>query len=91
ESEPQLLVCDIAMPEEDGYSLLRRIRARGSEHGGNVRALALTALASEEDRNRAIAAGFQAHMAKPVDIDRLVGELSRMLDGSQTSPNAPAP
>ena len=76
---PQLLVCDIAMPEEDGYSLLGRIRALGSERGGQVPALALTALASADDRRRAYEAGFQAHMAKPVDINRLVTALTTML------------
>jgi two-component system CheB/CheR fusion protein len=68
---PELLVCDIAMPEEDGYGLIRRIRALGPGRGGAVPALALTALATAEDRRRALAAGFHAHMAKPVDIGRL--------------------
>lgn len=77
--QPQLLVCDIAMPEEDGYLLLRRIRALGSERGGDVPALALTALAGPEDRRRALAAGFQLHLAKPVDIDRLVTGLTMLL------------
>jgi two-component system CheB/CheR fusion protein len=73
---PELLVCDIAMPDEDGYSLLRRIRALGPARGGDVRALALTALASDEDRRRATEAGFQQHVAKPVDITRLVTALA---------------
>ncbi len=68
---PELLVCDIAMPEEDGYGLIRKIRALGPGRGGDVPALALTALATAEDRRRALAAGFHAHMAKPVDIGRL--------------------
>jgi two-component system, chemotaxis family, CheB/CheR fusion protein len=68
---PQLLVCDIAMPESDGYAFIRKLRARGPERGGDTPALALTALSTPEDRRRAIAAGYQAHMAKPVDIDRL--------------------
>ena len=78
ELRPELLVCDIAMPDEDGYSLLRRIRALGAERGGNVPALALTALASDEDRRRAAEAGFQAHMTKPVDVDRLLAALGRL-------------
>ncbi len=72
EFRPGLIVCDIAMPEEDGYSLLSRIRALGPSRGGDVPALALTALAGAEDRRRALAAGFQMHIAKPVDINRLV-------------------
>ena len=82
EFKPEVLLCDIAMPGEDGYSLLRRVRALGPLRGGNVPALALTALAGEADRQRAFAAGFQAHLAKPVDIDRLtraVVELARGL------------
>ncbi|HEX7843222.1 MAG TPA: CheR family methyltransferase [Kofleriaceae bacterium] len=78
EFRPELLVCDIAMPDEDGYSLLHRIRALGPERGGEVPALALTALASDEDRRRSAEAGFQVHMAKPVDLDRLVSALARM-------------
>ena len=63
----QVIVCDISMPDEDGYSFIRRFRARG----GDVPALALTALASEDDRRRAFEAGYQNHLSKPVDIDRL--------------------
>lgn len=78
EFRPELLVCDIAMPDEDGYSLLRRIRALGPARGGDVPALALTALASDEDRRHAAEAGFQMHMAKPVDIGRLVAALAQL-------------
>ena len=70
--EPQVIVCDIAMPVEDGYSFIRRLRAR--ERGrcaATTPALALTALATDEDKRRAGAAGFQLHAAKPVGIDRL--------------------
>ena len=75
---PDLLVCDIAMPDEDGYALLGRIRALGAARGGDIPALALTALAGDEDRRRATEAGFQMHMAKPVDINRLVVALARL-------------
>jgi two-component system CheB/CheR fusion protein len=75
EFKPELFICDIAMPDEDGYSLLRRIRALSSDRGGDVPAIALTALASEDDRRRASDAGFQLHIAKPVDVDRLVAAL----------------
>ncbi|PRQ08349.1 Sensor protein EvgS precursor [Enhygromyxa salina] len=76
---PQILISDIAMPEEDGYSLLAKVRALGPARGGDVPALALTALASEQDRNRSAAAGFQLHLAKPVDMERLVDALSSLL------------
>jgi len=77
EFRPEILLCDIAMPGEDGYSLIRRMRARGP--GKSIPAVALTALAGEQDRRRALAAGFQMHLVKPVDIDHLtqaVAEIS---------------
>ena len=68
---PEILLCDIAMPGEDGYSFLRRLRARGLARGGDIPALALTALVGDSDRAEALAAGFQMHLPKPVDVDRL--------------------
>jgi two-component system, chemotaxis family, CheB/CheR fusion protein len=76
---PELLVCDIAMGFEDGYSLLGRIRALGPDRGGDLPALALTALASDEDRRQILAAGFQAYMAKPFDIDQLVATVTGLV------------
>jgi CheY-like chemotaxis protein len=69
---PDVLVCDIGMPGEDGYSLIRRIRALGKDAGGAVPALALTAYARAEDRMRAVRAGFQMHVVKPVEPVELV-------------------
>jgi signal transduction histidine kinase/CheY-like chemotaxis protein len=74
------LLSDIAMPEEDGYALIRRVRALPPERGGALPAVALTAYARAEDRRRSLAAGFQVHVAKPVAPDRLaaiVGNLVR--------------
>jgi CheY-like chemotaxis protein/nitrogen-specific signal transduction histidine kinase len=62
-----VLVSDIAMPDHDGYYLIRELRSRAPEDGGTVPAVALTAYAREEDRQRALAAGFQSHLAKPVE------------------------
>ncbi len=76
---PRVLVSDIGMPVVDGYSLLRRIRALGTK-GAQIPALALTAYAREEDRRRALEAGFQTYVAKPVEPDtlvRMVAELAR--------------
>ena len=76
---PQLLLSDIDMPIEDGYMLIRRIRALGPTRGGNVRAMALTAMASAPDRERALAAGFDLHFPKPVRFDELAAALLAML------------
>jgi PAS domain S-box-containing protein len=64
---PDVLVSDIGMPGDDGYVLIRKVRALGFEDGGQVRALALTAYARSEDRALALEAGFHTHIAKPVD------------------------
>jgi CheY-like chemotaxis protein len=61
-----LLVSDIAMPGEDGYSLIRRIRALGAAGGGHIPSIALTAFTRAEDVVRALDAGFTLHIAKPV-------------------------
>jgi signal transduction histidine kinase len=65
--KPDVLVSDVGMPGEDGYALIARVRALSNEEGGAVPAVALTAYAKEEDRERAIRAGFQIHVAKPVE------------------------
>ncbi len=70
--KPDVLVSDIGMPQEDGYSLIRKLRSRSPEQGGKIPAAALTAYARAEDRRRAIQAGFQLHMPKPVDPCELV-------------------
>jgi CheY-like chemotaxis protein len=64
---PDVLLSDIGMPREDGYALLRKVRLRTPECGGNIPAAALTAYAKAEDRIEALAAGFQMHVPKPVD------------------------
>jgi CheY-like chemotaxis protein len=75
---PNVLVSDIAMPIEDGCSLIRRVRAREASRGGRVPALALTVLARAEDRSRALAAGFDGYLAKPVDEAQLLAAISRV-------------
>jgi CheY-like chemotaxis protein len=77
---PDVLVCDIGLPLEDGYSLLRQIRSLKVEEGGRVPALALSAYTRFEDRQQALAAGFQMHLAKPINptlVTRALVELSR--------------
>ncbi len=76
--KPDLLVSDIAMPGEDGYSLIRKVRALNAEQGGQIPAVALTAYARAEDRTRAIAAGFQLHIAKPVNPEELAAVVANL-------------
>jgi CheY-like chemotaxis protein len=64
---PDVIVSDIGMPGEDGYSLIRQIREREAATGGHVPAIALSAYARGEDRLRALIAGYQLHVSKPVD------------------------
>ena len=78
---PDVLVSDVAMPERDGLDLVRSVRARRA--GGSPPAIALTALAREEERAQALDAGFQAHVAKPVDVDELLRAVSRLLQRSR--------
>ena len=75
---PDVVLSDIGMPHEDGYDLLRRLRARPPERGGTIPAVAVTAYASATDRSSTQAAGYQAHVAKPFepgDVARLVRRL----------------
>ena len=72
------LVSDVGMPGEDGYSLIRRVRALGPERGGGTPAIALTAFAREEDRAKAVAAGFHHHIVKPVEPGELIAMIARI-------------
>ena len=67
-----VLICDIGMPDEDGFSLIRRIRALDDRQKSEVAAVALTAYARLEDRTEAIRAGFQNHLSKPVEPAELL-------------------
>ena len=72
EHKPDILISDLGMPDEDGYSLISKIRALPSERGGHIPAAALTAYARAEDRMRVLRSGFQFHLPKPVDSAELV-------------------
>ncbi|AFY76168.1 signal transduction histidine kinase [Pleurocapsa sp. PCC 7327] len=78
---PDVLLSDIGMPEENGYSLIRKIRLLPPEQGGQIPAIALTAYARDQDRDEAIAAGFQLHLAKPVAPHDLIVAIKKVLDG----------
>jgi CheY-like chemotaxis protein len=75
--EPDVLVSDIGMPERDGYDLIRDIRGLGRS-SEELPAVAVTAFTSPEDRRRALAAGFQVHLAKPVDPGELTAVVARL-------------
>ena len=74
---PQVVVSDISMPEVDGYGFIRQLRARHSQ--GDLPAIAVTAHALAEDRDRALAAGFQSHVAKPVQLSELILTIVRVM------------
>ena len=79
--KPSVLVSDISMPEIDGYELLKRVRALGHTNGGDVPAIALSALARSEDRTRALRAGFVVHIAKPIEPRELVATVATVGNG----------
>jgi len=76
-----VLVSDIGMPDMDGYELIRRIRGMDAARGGAIPAIALTAFARPEDRVRALQAGFQDHLCKPIDLSELVARIAELARG----------
>jgi signal transduction histidine kinase/ActR/RegA family two-component response regulator len=93
--KPDVLISDIAMPEEDGYVLIKKIRARGVDQSGNIPAAALTAYATTDDRVSILAAGFQMYLAKPAEPSELIAVVAslaarRRRDGNGSSvPGSP--
>lgn len=79
---PDLILSDIGMPDEDGYSLIRKVRALDPAHGGRVPAVALTAYARVEDRLKVLSAGFQLHVAKPIEPAELIAVIGSLADWS---------
>jgi CheY-like chemotaxis protein len=78
EDRPDIMLADIAMPGQDGYALMRAIRALPRGEGGHVRAIAVSAYARREDRQRALKAGFNDHLCKPVQPDDLYDAIERV-------------
>jgi len=78
EWRPDVILSDIAMPEEDGYSFIGKVRALPREKGGETPAAALTAYARDEDRVQALAAGYQMHIAKPIGASQLVTMVAKL-------------
>jgi signal transduction histidine kinase/ActR/RegA family two-component response regulator len=86
ESRPDVIVSDIGMPFEDGYSLIRKIRALSPEEGGCLPACALTGWNAASERQRAIAAGYQLHVTKPADPERLIAAIYTLAKGISVTP-----
>jgi CheY-like chemotaxis protein/anti-sigma regulatory factor (Ser/Thr protein kinase) len=78
QSKPDVLVSDIGMPEEDGYTLISKVRALSPEQGGLIPAAALTAYARAEDRTRSLMSGFQIHLPKPVEPAELAAVVANL-------------
>ncbi|MGE5655512.1 MAG: AAA family ATPase [Actinomycetota bacterium] len=83
-AKPDLLLSDIGMSEMDGYMLIRQLRTRSLEEGGEIPAIALTAYATEVDRQQALAFGFQSHITKPVDPQQLLVEVAGLVRASRS-------
>ncbi|MEH2457900.1 response regulator [Nostoc sp.] len=79
ELQSDVLICDIAMPDEDGYTFIRKIRALKPDIWGKLPAIALTAYGDSEYRSLALEAGFQTHVAKPVDPGELVAIVANLM------------
>ena len=78
QSQPDVIISDIGMPDMDGYKLMQQIRSLSPEQGGNVPAIALTAYAGDLNQQQALAAGFQLHLSKPIDLEQLVDAISTL-------------
>jgi len=74
---PDVLVSDIAMPDEDGYGLIERVRLLEGNEAAAIPAVAITAYAKEEDRERALSSGFHIYLAKPVELTELISVVAR--------------
>lgn len=83
EAVPDVILCDISLPEEDGYSFIRRVRMRTADAGGAVPAAAVTAYARPEDVRRALAHGFNAHLGKPVEPRDITALVTHLLTANQ--------
>jgi PAS domain S-box-containing protein len=80
--QPDILLSDIGMPDMDGYMLMQQVRSRSPEQGGLIPAIALTAYAAEVDQRQALAAGFQQHIPKPVEPERLIQAIASLVNSA---------
>jgi signal transduction histidine kinase/CheY-like chemotaxis protein len=90
--KPEVVISDVGLPERDGYDLIHDLRDLPIEQGGGVPAIALTGYASPQDRDRALAAGFQEHLSKPIDVEELVRVIRELItDRSRHGDDGPTP
>jgi PAS domain S-box-containing protein len=89
--KPDVLVADIGMPGEDGYGLIRKVRALSPEKGGSTPALALTAYTRAEDRLHALSAGYQIHLAKPITGTELAAAVANLTGRTNHAEKTPTP
>ncbi|AVH71341.1 hybrid sensor histidine kinase/response regulator [Nostoc sp. 'Lobaria pulmonaria (5183) cyanobiont'] len=80
QAKPDILISDIGMSEQDGYTLIRKLRSLEPEKGGRIPAIALTAYTREEDRLKALSEGFQQHLSKPIDPNKLIAAVANVLE-----------
>ncbi|MEH2213920.1 hybrid sensor histidine kinase/response regulator [Nostoc sp.] len=80
QAKPDILISDIGMSGQDGYTLIRKLRSLEPEKGGRIPAIALTAYTREEDRLKALSAGFQQHLSKPIDPNKLIAAVANILE-----------
>jgi CheY-like chemotaxis protein len=85
EERPQVLISDIGLPDEDGFSLMRKIRALPTSRGGDIPAIALTGHGAEDDRAQTRGAGFNAHLTKPVAPEEMLEAILRILQPHPSS------
>jgi len=83
-NRPDVVLSDIGMPREDGYDLIRQVRALAPERGGRIPAIAVTGYANLNDRDRVLAAGYQAYVAKPANPSNLAAEVAKIARGQAT-------
>jgi CheY-like chemotaxis protein len=89
--QPDALVSDIGLPDEDGYALIRRIRSREAERGGFLPAVAMTGYVRTEDRARVLAAGFQVHVPKPINPAELTAAIAAVARDPRRRGSPPPP
>jgi signal transduction histidine kinase/ActR/RegA family two-component response regulator len=87
-NKPDILISDVGLPGEDGYELIKKIRKLSPEQGGNTPAIALTGYASLHDRALALEAGYQEHLPKPVDIEKLLELVKALISGGKLEKHA---